>query len=182
MNKTMASCMLSLLFASGTALANGPGNDPCVIGTWVQSGGGPGEWMQQRMPERQVHMQFQQPRGVMTLERDGRYTASATNLGVDAIQDDPNGFRASLRAEASAAGRWSTRDRQLVLEASQSSFTASDDAVTQAAARLRARHTASGQSGRVFYGCRGDHLTTRTEVRPGESFPTHFVKVRGDGG
>ncbi len=182
MNKTMASCMLSLLFASGTALANGPGNDPCVIGTWVQTGGGAGEWMQQRMPNQQVNMSFQQGRGVMVLQGDGRYTANVTDLAVEAIHNDPAGFRQSLRAEASSAGHWSTRDRQLVLEASQSSFIASDDAITQTAARLRERHAASGQRGRTFYGCRGDHLTTRTEVRPGESFPTHFVKVRGDGG
>ena len=187
MDKTSAALCtaLALSIAIGSASANDPStaaHDACVAGTWVQTGGGPGEWMQQHMPKQQAQVTFHQPRGVMVLETDGRYSAHATELGVDAIDQDPAGFRQSLRAQASASGRWSTRERTLLLEAETSQFTSSNDAITQAAERLRARHSQGAQRGRVFYGCRGNHLTTRTEIRPGETFPTHFVRVRADGG
>lgn len=180
-----ALCAATLLGAAGVARADvttDAAHDACVVGTWVQAGGGPGEWMQRRLPAQQLPITAQPPRGVMVLQRDGRYAASATELAVDAIQQDPGGFQARLRAQAAATGRWSTRDRQLLLEAGEGTFVSNDEAVNRAASRLRARHAASGQRGRMFYGCRGDHLTTHTEVRPGEGFPTHFVRVRGDGG
>ncbi|MCA0393679.1 MAG: hypothetical protein LCH70_06110 [Proteobacteria bacterium] len=177
--KTTTACALALVLLASAGIASADdGHDACLVGTWVQTGGGPGEWMQQRMPAQQV--QVQQPRGVMTLAGDGRYSASATHIGIDAIQRDPAGFHASLRAEAQGAGRWSTRDRQLMLDVESGRFTTSNDAITQAAERLRARHSQASQRGRVFYGCRGDHLTTRTEVRPGDTFPTHFIRVAAD--
>ena len=183
--KTLSTALaLALSCMAGAALANDPagGRDACVVGTWVQTGGGPGEWMKARMPNQQVPVSFEQGRSVMVLHGDGRYTASVTDLAVEAIHKDPAGFRQRLRAHASAAGRWSTGERQLRMEADAMDFGASNDAVAQAAQRLRDKHARSPQRGRVFYGCQDDHLTTRTEVRPGETFPTHFVKVRGNGG
>jgi hypothetical protein len=181
---TTAVLALALPFAAPAALANEPvaGRDACVVGTWVQTGGGPGEWMKARMPNQQVQMSFEQGRSVMVLQGDGRYTAQVTDLAVEAIHKDPAGFRQRMRAQVGAAGHWSTRNRQLLMEAEAVDFTASNDAVAQAAQRLRDRHARSPQRGRVFYGCQDDHLTTRTEVRPGETFPTHFVKVRGNDG
>lgn len=185
MNKKITTLCIAfaLSFAAAHAGASDPSptQDTCLIGTWVQTGGGPGEWMKERMPNQQLPVTLQQGQGVMVLQPDGRYTASITNLGVEAIHKDPAGFRQSLSAQASAAGRWSASNRRLSMEAETANFTASNDAVTQAAERLRARHSQSGQRGRVFYGCRGNHLTTRTEVRPGETFPTHYQRVRGDG-
>lgn len=185
MNKTTtAACVaFALSLAAVNAAASDPSaaQDACLIGTWVQTGGGPGEWMQAKMPNQQLKVAFQQGRGVMVLQGDGRYTADVTDLAVDAIHSDPAGFRQSMRAQVSAAGRWSTHGQQLRMDAEATNFSASSDAVAQAAARLRDRHARSPHRGRMFYGCRGNHLTTRTEVRPGETFPTHYERVRGDG-
>ena len=157
-----------------------PGHDPCLVGTWVQGAGGAAEWMRKRMPQQQqLQMDMQQPNGVLVLQADGRYSANATQLGLDAIQKDPAGFRASLRAEASSSGRWSSGSKQLRLEADQATFTSSSEEVAQAAARLRDRQAA--RRGRVFYACAGNHMSTETEIRPGETFPTRYVRVRDHG-
>lgn len=177
---TRACIALVLSLASTQVLASDPATDrdACLVGTWIQTGGGVGEWMQQRMPNQQAKISFDQGRGVMVLQADGRYTANVTGLAVEAIHNDPAGFRQSLRAQASAAGQWSTRDRQLVLDVERSHLGTSDDAITQAAERLRAKRNQGGGQGRVFYGCRGDHLSTQTEIRAGERFPTHYQRLR----
>lgn len=181
---TIAVLALAISCAADTTLANDPagGRDACVVGTWVQTGGGPGEWMKARMPNQQAPLSFEQGRAVMVLQRDGRYTTQVTDLAVETITKDPAAFRQRIRAQVGAAGHWSTRDRQLLMDAEAVDFSASNAAVAQAAQRLRERHARSPQRGRVFYGCKDDRLTTRTEVRPGETFPTHFVKVPGNGG
>ena len=150
--------------------------DTCLVGTWTQTGGGPGEWMREHMKMAQIKIDMSN--ATMTFKDDGTFATSKASTDTE-VSMKGSQMKAMGKMTSQGSGNWSAADATLELCTTSTDAEGSIQMQGPGGETTTMAMPKAGPSNvSMSYTCDGDTLTTVQAMPMNSKMTTTYARVR----